>query len=137
MEYKVNDQELNASTFITFVNRVWPGDYDLDKTQAALSRTLNITAYDEKELVGCLRILSDGYYFGTITELLVLPKYQKQGIGSRLLTLAKDNTPTMLYFGAQPGAEGFYEKNGTIKVRSLPHTLYIAKRRNLIYVTAL
>ena len=112
MEYKVNDQELNASTFITFVNRVWPGDYDLDKTQAALSRTLNITAYDEKELVGCLRILSDGYYFGTITELLVLPKYQKQGIGSRLLTLAKDNTPTMLYFGAQPGAEGFYEKNG-------------------------
>ena len=115
MEYKVNDQELNASTFITFVNRVWPGDYDLDKTQAALSRTLNITAYEEKELVGCLRILSDGYYFGTITELLVLPKYQKQGIGSRLLTLAKDNTPTMLYFGAQPGAEGFYEKNGCQK----------------------
>lgn len=115
MEYKVNDQELNASTFITFVNRVWPGDYDLDKTQAALSRTLNITAYDEKELVGCLRILSDGYYFGTITELLVLPKYQKQGIGSRLLTLAKDNTPTMLYFGAQPGAEGFYEKSGCQK----------------------
>ena len=96
-------------------DRVWPGDYDLDKTQAALSRTLNITAYDEKELVGCLRILSDGYYFGTITELLVLPKYQKQGIGSRLLTLAKDNTPTMLYFGAQPGAEGFYEKNGCQK----------------------
>ena len=115
MEYKVNDQELNASTFITFVNRVWPGDYDLDKTQAALSRTLNITAYDEKELVGCLRILSDGYYFGTITELLVLPKYQKKGIGSRLLTLSKDNTPTMLYFGAQPGAEGFYEKNGCQK----------------------
>ena len=115
MEYKVNDQELNASTFITFVNRVWPGDYDLDKTQAALSRTLNITAYDEKELVGCLRILSDGYYFGTITELLGLPQYQKQGIGSRLLTLATDNTPTMLYFGAQPGAEGFYEKNGCQK----------------------
>ena len=115
MKYKVNDQELNASMFITFVNRVWPGDYDVDKTQAALSRTLNITAYDEKELVGCLRILSDGYYFGTITELLVLPKYQKQGIGSRLLTLAKDNSPTMLYFGAQPGAEGFYEKNGCQK----------------------
>ena len=115
MKYKVNDQELNASMFITFVNRVWPGDYDVDKTQAALSRTLNITAYDEKELVGCLRILSDGYYFGTITELLVLPKYQKQGIGSRLLTLAKDNTPTMLYGGAQPGAEGCYEKNGCQK----------------------
>lgn len=62
--------------------------------------------------MGCLRILSDGYYFGTITELLVLPEHQKQGVGSKLLQLARENTPTMLYFGAQPGAEGFYEKNG-------------------------
>ncbi|MCQ7013058.1 GNAT family N-acetyltransferase, partial [Clostridioides difficile] len=52
MEYKVNDQELNASMFIPFVNRIWPGDYDMDKTQTALSKTLNITAYDDKVLVG-------------------------------------------------------------------------------------
>ena len=50
--------------------------------------------------VGCLRILTDGYFFGTITELLVLPEYQRQGVGSKLLELAKENTPTMLYFGA-------------------------------------
>lgn len=37
---------------------------------------------------------------------------KKQGVGSKLLQLAKDNTPTMLYFGAQPGIEKFYEKNG-------------------------
>ena len=61
--------------------------------------------------MGCLRILTDGYFFGTITELLVLPEYQRQGIGSRLLSLAKENTPTILYFGAQPGIEAFYEKN--------------------------
>ena len=69
-----------------------------------------MTAYDGERLVGCLRILTDGYFFGTITELLVLPEYQKQGVGSRLLELAKENTPTMLYFGAQPGVESFYEK---------------------------
>ncbi len=55
------------------------GDYDLDKTQTALSKTQNITAYDGKTLVGVLRILTDGYFFGTITELLVHPEYQKQG----------------------------------------------------------
>ena len=112
MQYRTDDRNLQASAFISFVNKIWPGNYDIEKTQIALSRTINITAYDDKLLVGCLRILSDGYYFGTITELLVLPEYQKQGIGSELLQLAKDNTPTMLYFGAQQGIEIFYEKNG-------------------------
>ena len=115
IEYKVNDLALDASMFISFANRIWPGSYDAEKTQTALSRTLNVTAYDGDLLVGCLRILSDGYYFGTITELLILPEYQHQGIGSALLELAKRSTPTMLYFGAQPGVESFYEKNGCQK----------------------
>ena len=115
MEYRMDDQLLGAAAFIAFANKVWPGKYDEEKTAAALSRTLNITAYDGETLVGCLRILTDGYFFGTITEMLVLPEYQRQGIGSRLLQLARENTPTMLYFGAQPAAEQFYEKNGCPK----------------------
>ena len=91
MDYKVDDKTLDVSMFISFVNQVWKGNYDMEQTRQALSKTLNITAYDDKKLVGCLRILSDGYYFGTITELLVLPQYQRQGIGSKLLQLAKDN----------------------------------------------
>ena len=74
MDYKVDDKDLDVSMFISFVNQVWQGDYELEQTRKALSKTLNITAYDNKKLVGCLRILSDGYYFGTITELLVLSK---------------------------------------------------------------
>ena len=115
MDYIVDDKQLSASVFLSFVNRIWPGSYDVERTQKALSKTLNITAYDDAKLIGCLRILSDGYYFGTITELLVLPEYQNKGVGSKLLRLAKENTPTMLYFGSQPEAEGFYEKNGCSK----------------------
>lgn len=115
IEYKVDDKELRAAVFIPFVNKIWSGNYDEKKTDEALAKTLNITAYEEDTLVGCLRILTDGYFFGTITELLVLPEYQQNGIGSELLALAKENTPTMLYFGAQPGVEGFYEKNGCAK----------------------
>lgn len=115
ISYQVNDLELSAVAFTAFAAKVWPGNYDIDKTQAALSKTLNITAYNGELLVGCLRILSDGCYFGTITELLVLPEYQRRGIGSKLLQLAMENTPTTLYFGAQPGVEAFYEKNGCQK----------------------
>ena len=127
MDYRIDDDRLDASVFLSFVNQVWPGDYDTERTQEALSRTINITAYDNGTLVGCLRILSDGYYFGTITELLVLPEYQHKGVGSRLLQLAKENTPTILYFGSQPGAEGFYEKNGCR--RGLPSYIIEKKRK--------
>ena len=63
IEYKVNDTKLLADKFILFVNQIWKGNYDLNKTTDALSKTINITAYDGNTLIGCLRILSDGYYF--------------------------------------------------------------------------
>ncbi len=114
MNYIVDDRELDTADFLALANQVWPGDYDPAQTRQALEKTLNMTAYDGDRLTGCLRILTDGYYFGTITELLVLPEYQHQGIGSRLLELARENSP-LLYFGAQPGVEAFYEKNGCQK----------------------
>ena len=89
MEYRVDDRQLDAKLFVSFVNKVWKGNYNIERTEQALSKTINITAYDGDILVGCLRILTDGYFFGTITELLVLPEYQKHGIGSKLLQLAK------------------------------------------------
>lgn len=76
MDYIIDDK-LSAPAFLALANNVWPGDYDEARTQEALNRTLNITAYD-----------------------------------GGLLALAKEHTPTMLYLGAQPGVEGFYEKNG-------------------------
>ena len=115
MKYTVDDRALSAEEFIEFANTVWLGDYDADITRGALHRTINITARESGKLVGCLRILTDGYYFGTITEMLVSPEWQKRGIGSELLRLARERTPTMLYFGAQPGVEGFYERNGCKK----------------------
>ena len=88
MEYRVDDRSLSGETFLDFVQQVWPGAYNLEQTRAALSKTMNFTAWDGGQLAGCLRVLTDGCFFGTITELLVLPAYQRQGIGSRLLRLA-------------------------------------------------
>lgn len=115
MRYLVDDAALDPAAFLALANSVWPGEYDLEKTRQALGRTLNITAYHQGRLIGCLRILTDGCYFGTITEVLVLPAFQKQGVGSQLLSLARAHTPTLLYFGAKPGAEGFYEKTAVKK----------------------
>ena len=50
-----------------------------------------------------------------IMNMYTALEYRRQGIGSTLLRLARENAPTMLYFGAQPGLEHFYEKNGCQK----------------------
>ena len=45
MDYKIDDKNLDVSMFISFVNQVWQGNYDVEQTRMALSKTLNITAY--------------------------------------------------------------------------------------------
>ena len=42
MKYVVDDKKLDAVPFIAFVNQVWQGSYDVEKTQGALSKTINI-----------------------------------------------------------------------------------------------
>lgn len=110
IRYINDDQELKADIFIEMANQVWPGSYDNERMQKAIDKTINITAWDHDKLVGCIRILSDGYLFGTISEILVLKEYRKQGIGRELMDRAADISPTSLFFGAQLEAEGFYER---------------------------
>ena len=62
MQYKVNDRDLTAAEFLPFVNQIWPGNYELEETREALAKTVNITAYDGETLVGCIRLLTDGYF---------------------------------------------------------------------------
>jgi GNAT superfamily N-acetyltransferase len=110
IRYQVDDKELKAETFLTHVNNVWPGEYDLEMTEAALKKTLNITAWDGEILIGSARLLTDGYFFSTVPEILVNPAYQKQGIGKRLMELIYEASPTTVFLGAQAGNEPFFEE---------------------------
>lgn len=115
INYIVDDKELKADDFLSLAQKVWPGSYRKEMTASALAKTINITAWYENVLVGCVRILSDGYFFGTIPEILVVPEYQNRGMGKALMELAWEASPTALFFGAQPGNEGFFEKLGYTK----------------------
>lgn len=112
INYKTNDNKLDVDTFIAMANQVWAGNYHRQYTEEALKKTINATAWDNELLVGCVRVLTDGYFLGTITEILVLPEYQKQGIGEKLMSLAFETSPTSLFFGAHPEAVAFYERIG-------------------------
>ena len=109
-----------AEEFLALANRIWPGDYDLTRTREALARTMNIGAYDGARLVGCVRVLTDGYFLNTVTELFVDPDYQRRGIGRELMRRALERAPrrhgrAALFFGAQPESVGFFERIGCVR----------------------
>jgi ribosomal protein S18 acetylase RimI-like enzyme len=110
IKYVIDDRQLMAKDFLYLAQKVWRGSYNKEMTQDALGKTINITAWNDGVLIGCVRILTDGYYFGTIPEIFVMPEYQKRGIGKKLMELAWEASPTSLFFGAQPGNETFFEK---------------------------
>jgi len=81
IRYVTNDRSLTTAAFLDLAQRVWPGDYDEDCVREALDRTINVTARDGDKLIGCVRVLSDGYFFGTIPEILVAPEYRRMASG--------------------------------------------------------
>ena len=99
--------------FLSLAQRVWPREYVREDAAVALTRTINVGAWDGNRLVGSIRVLTDGYFFATIPEILVDPAYQRRGIGRRLMELALERTPRgKVAFGAQPQSVAFFEQIG-------------------------
>ncbi len=103
----------DAASFLPLAERVWPRGYDLERARGALALSINIGAWDGQRLVGSVRLLSDGYFFSVVAEILVDPDYQRTGIGRRLMMMALARAPgRALFLGAQPQSVGFFEKIG-------------------------
>src|SRR5262249_26647486 len=116
----------DAADFVALANRVWPRDSDEARAAAAIMRTINIGAWDGARLVGAVRVLSDGYLFSTVPEILVEPQYQRRGIGRELMRRALDRAPRgALFFGAQSQSVRFFE-------RSEEHTSELQSLTNLV-----
>lgn len=77
-----------------------------------------ISAYSGEKLIGCGRIISDGYLHAFITEMIIAPDFQNQGIGkeiiSALVNKALDHGITDIQLFCAKGKEKFYLKNGFV-----------------------
>jgi ribosomal protein S18 acetylase RimI-like enzyme len=105
-----------VADFLALAGRIWPREYDALAAQQALTRTTNLGAWDGARLVGAVRVLTDGYFFATIPEILVDPDYQRQGIGRALMREALRMAPRgKVFLGAQPPAVGFFERLGCVR----------------------
>jgi GNAT superfamily N-acetyltransferase len=94
-----------------------------EQAQLALDRSLKIiTAYDDDRPIGMGRIVGDGAVISYIQDLIVIPEYQKQHIGSHLIEKLIDyvkeitlpGSRMMLDLMCAKGREEFYIKHGFI-----------------------
>ena len=91
--------------------------------ETALNNSLySICAYDGDKMIGYGRIIGDKTMFLYIQDIMVLPEYQSQKVGShimeKILSKVKDlkklNPNIRTYVGPSKGIEGFYKKFGFI-----------------------
>lgn len=75
--------------------------------------------FDNEELIGFGRAISDGVYQAAIYDVAVLPTYQGKGIGRMIMHGIFEQCPTcnfILY--ASPGKEAFYAKENFGKLKT-------------------
>ena len=75
--------------------------------------------YDDDQLVGFGRAISDGAYQAAIYDCAVIEAYQGRGLGKLIIQELLAKVPgcnVILY--ATPGKEGFYEKQGFRKMKT-------------------
>ncbi len=118
---------------ITYINSISVEDYAMLRASAGWSgihpeqmraslagSALVVAARDGERSVGMARLVWDGGNAALIKDVLVLPEYQGQGVGTAVMTRLLDFLKSRLKPGyvfqvdlmAAKGKEGFYEKLG-------------------------
>lgn len=109
--------------FNYLTNSVDWGTRENSIVQEALNNTLySICAYDGDNIIGYGRIVGDKTIFLYIHDVMVVPEYQNQKIGTNIMNhllkqinkLKKANPNIRTYLGASKGKEAFYEKFGFV-----------------------
>ncbi|WP_223786899.1 GNAT family N-acetyltransferase [Marinicella meishanensis] len=110
--------------FALFQTTGWNQAYQAtpqDLEQALHDSWYTASAYQNGELIGFGRVLSDGVLYAMIYDLIVHPDFQNQGLGSQLLNrliaaCQQANIRAIQLFSAH-GKVPFYERRGFV-VRS-------------------
>ncbi len=119
----VYKDRISAEEYNDMRNAVGWKVLDVKQAETGLENSVYLTvAYDGDRPVGMARVVGDGGYMNLIADVMVIPEYQKKGIGGQLIKnvnrylddLGKDGLCIMVNLMATAGNEGFYEKYGYV-----------------------
>lgn len=112
-----------------FLSAGWSDGKETPEQQANFNigfihSTLVVSAWDDKRLVGAVRVLSDQIFRSILYDLIVDPEYQSQGIGSELIRRCKEHFPDLEWLvQTTEDVYRFYERNGFKRNRDVFLTL--------------
>ncbi len=108
----------------------WPG-MERELQRPFLRDYFRIGCYDGDRLVGFLSVVSNGVTDAYIQDVMVLPAYQKQGIGSALMNMAieklkEDGVYMISVIYGEESLRSYYEKFGFYTMLSGQMETYFA-----------
>ena len=112
---------ITSEEYMELRRRVGWCEFPLEEAQAGIDNSYMITcARDGEQAVGVVRLLWDGGYIAFLSDVIVDPDYQRQGIGKKLVESAiqrvkadmKPGSKVKMCLMAAKGKEPFYEKFG-------------------------
>ncbi|MCR5753267.1 MAG: GNAT family N-acetyltransferase [Acetatifactor sp.] len=135
IEYTLIENKLEAKDFIKLKVAAGFRERPVELVKMALNNNLyDVVALVNDEVVGMGRLVGDGVMYWYLQEIVVLPEYQGNGIGTaivnKLLKYVEEHTAegdfTSVGLTAAEGKEGFYERFGFSKSRGM--TKYIENK---------
>ena len=104
---------IEAADYLGLLALVSTESPDLERTSAALLKTVNVAAWHDGMLIGIARVITDGYLYAALADILVRPDFQRRGVGRQLMNRAFESTPKgALYVNARSGSTSFFERIG-------------------------
>lgn len=120
----IKENNNNVDEFNFLYDSVGWGSYDKKISKQALDNTFySVSIYDDDKIIGYGRLIGDTICFVYIHDVMVIPEYQQQKIGTMIMMkllekineLRKINPSLRVYLGASKNKETFYEKFGFVK----------------------
>ena len=112
---------ITAEEYMELRRRVNWREFPLEEAQAGIDNSYMIVCVrDDDKAIGVVRLLWDGGYIAFLSDVIVDPDYQGQGIGRHLVECAikrvkddmKPSYKVKMCLMAAQGKEPFYEKFG-------------------------
>lgn len=113
----------NVKEYNYLFDAVGWGCYEYEVSKKALENTMySVSVYDDEKIIGYGRLIGDSICYVYVHDVMVLPEYQHQKIGTKIINkllekinqIKLENPYVRVYLGASKGKEDFYKRFGFV-----------------------